>query len=58
MREVERLFGISHRLCVQKVRDGSFQSMVFNEVGSRKAVRLIYLDSVRRYLRRQQGLMR
>ncbi|MBN2507969.1 MAG: hypothetical protein JXQ71_14885 [Verrucomicrobia bacterium] len=55
MRDVEQLFGISRRVCEQKVRDGTFQSVVFSEAGSRKSTRLIYLDSVRRYLRRQQA---
>jgi hypothetical protein len=57
-REVEKLFGISRRICEQKVRDGTFQSVVFSEAGSRKTTRLIYLDSVRRYLRRQQASLR
>lgn len=53
--DVQKLFGISRHLCNQKIRDGTFQSMVFSEPGSRKSVRLVYLDSVRRYLRRQQS---
>ena len=53
-RDVVKLFGISRRVCEQKVRDGTFQSVVCSEAGSRKSTRLIYLDSVRRYLRRQQ----
>ena len=57
-RDVEKLFGISRRICEQKVRDGSFQSVVLSEAGSRKSTRLIYLDSVRRYLRRQQASLR
>jgi hypothetical protein len=56
-REVAKLFGISRRICEQKVRDGTFQSVVFSETGSRKSTRLIYLDSVRRYLRRQQSML-
>jgi hypothetical protein len=53
--DVQKLFGISRATCNKRVQDGTFQSMVFREPGSKRAVRLIYLDSVRRYLRRQQA---
>jgi hypothetical protein len=56
--DVRRLFGISRAVCEQRVRDGTFQSMLFCQPGTRKGVRLIYLDSVRRYLRRQQLVVR
>ena len=57
---LQELEGKSLTLVVSNLNhnNSTFQSVVFSEAGSRKSTRLIYLDSVRRYLRRQQTSLR